>query len=132
MNINNLEAKIINIQSLENLNIVKFEFENHILSMMSLGLKNIKINTRVILGVNPSHILIAKNLSGLISCANQIKSKIVNIEIGELLCSIELKIGKHKINSLITASSAVELNLNINDEVLVLIQASELSIKEIL
>ena len=51
---------------------------------------------------------------------------------GELLCSIELEIGKHKLNSLITASSAQRLDLKINDEVLALIKASELSIKDLL
>lgn len=132
MNINNLEAKVISIQSVEDLNIVKFEFENHILSMMSLGLKDTKINSRVILSANPSHIAIAKDFSGLLSYSNQIKSKITHIEMGELLCSIELEIGKHKLNSLITASSAQRLDLKINDEVLALIKASELSIKDLL
>ena len=132
MNINNLEAKVISIQSVEDLNIVKFEFENHILSMMSLGLKDTKINSRVILSANPSHIAIAKDFSGLLSYSNQIKTKITNIEMGELLCSIELEIGKHKLNSLITASSAQRLDLKINDEVLALIKASELSIKDVL
>ncbi|MCJ8327283.1 MAG: TOBE domain-containing protein [Campylobacterales bacterium] len=132
MNINNLEAKVISIQSVEDLNIVKFEFENHILSMMSLGLKDTKINSRVILSANPSHIAIAKDFSGLLSYSNQIKTKITHIEMGELLCSIELEIGKHKLNSLITASSAQRLNLKINDEVLALIKASELSIKDVL
>lgn len=132
MNINNLEAKVISIQSVEDLNIVKFEFENHILSMMSLGLKDTKINSRVILSANPSHIAIAKDFSGLLSYSNQIKTKITHIEMGELLCSIELEIGKHKLNSLITASSAKRLNLKINDEVLALIKASELSIKDVL
>lgn len=132
MNINNLEAKVISIQSVEDLNIVKFEFENHILSMMSLGLKDTKINSRVILSANPSHIAIAKDFSGLLSYSNQIKTKITNIEMGELLCSIELEIGKHKLNSLITASSAQRLNLKINDEVLALIKASELSVKDVL
>ncbi|NQY52441.1 MAG: TOBE domain-containing protein [Campylobacteraceae bacterium] len=129
---NNLEAKVISIQSVEDLNIVKFEFENHILSMMSLGLKDTKINSRVILSANPSHIAIAKDFSGLLSYSNQIKTKITNIEMGELLCSIELEIGKHKLNSLITASSAQRLNLKTNDEVLALIKASELSIKDVL
>ncbi|NQY20247.1 MAG: TOBE domain-containing protein [Campylobacteraceae bacterium] len=129
---NNLEAKVISIQSVEDLNIVKFEFENHILSMMSLGLKDTKINSRVILSANPSHIAIAKDFSGLLSYSNQIKSKITHIEMGELLCSIELEIGKHKLNSLITASSAQRLDLKINDEVLALIKASELSIKDLL
>ena len=132
MNINNLEAKVISIQSVEDLNIVKFEFENHILSMMSLGLKDTKINSRVILSANPSHIAIAKDFSGLLSYSNQIKTKITHIEMGELLCSIELEIGKHKLNSLITASSAKRLNLKIKDEVLALIKASELSIKDVL
>ena len=129
MHINNLEAKVISIQSVEDLNIVKFEFENHILSMMSLGLKDTKINSRVILSANPSHIAIAKDFSGLLSYSNQIKTKITHIEMVELLCSIELEIGKHKLN---TASSAKRLNLKINDEVLALIKASELSIKDVL
>lgn len=129
---NELCANVSKIQSIDNLNIVNFDFNGINLAMMSLGLSNVKVGSKVILSVNASNIAIAKDLQGLLSYSNQLNCTISEIEMGELLCSLELKISNSTINSLITASSAKRLNLKINDKVTALIKASELSIKEVL
>ncbi len=129
---NELYAKVSKIQSVENLNIVNFDFNGINLAMMSLGLSNINLGSKVILSVNASSIAIAKDLQGLLSYSNQLNCTIVAIDMGELLCSLELQISNCTINSLITASSAKRLDLKINDKITALIKASELSIKEVL
>lgn len=131
-----IKAKIKNISTLKSLNIVTFEFYEMTLTMMSLELKdNIKIGKNVLLSANASHIAIAKNIEGLneiLSYSNQIKCKIVEIEVGELLCSLKLQVGDSILQSLITSKSAKKLNLELHNEVIALIKASELSISEVI
>lgn len=129
---NELYAKVVKIQSVENLNIVSFDFNGINLAMMSLGLSNVNLGSKVILSVNASSIAIAKDLQGLLSYSNQLNCTIKSIDMGELLCSLELQISNCTINSLITSASAKRLDLKINDKITALIKASELSIKEVL
>ena len=68
---NKFEANVTNIDTLENLAIVQFSFKDIYLSMMSLGLSNIKVGSKVILSVNASHIAIAKDFEGDISLSNR-------------------------------------------------------------
>ena len=126
-------SKITKIQSVENLNIVNFDFCSQALSMMSLDLNDkLKIGSKVILTTKPTHIAIAKEFNGNISYSNQLKAKITEIKNGELLSSIKLSTGDAACESIITKNSSVRMNLQVDDTVTLFIKASELSIKEIL
>nr|WP_321266632.1 TOBE domain-containing protein [uncultured Sulfurimonas sp.] len=130
---NEFKATITNIQNVENLNIVKFDFNGIKLSMMSLELSDkITINSKVILSTKPTHIALAKNFSGDISHSNQLDAKIVEINSAELLCSVKLSIADAMFESIITKNSALRMNLQVGEKVTLFIKASELSIKEIL
>ena len=98
---------VTNIDNIDNLNIVNFEFYGMQLSMMSLDLnENIKVGTKVKLGVKPTHIAIAKEFSGVVSYSNQLKSTIKSIQNGKLLSSIKLSINDEvEIESIITVNS---------------------------
>ena len=90
---NRLNAVVKNIQSVDNLNIVSFEYQGEVLTMMSLDLAdNIQVRKRVELTAKATNIAIAKEFSGEVSFSNQIKASIVEIENGELLSSIKLKV----------------------------------------
>lgn len=128
-----LIATIKKINSIDNLNIVEFDFLGNSLKMMSLGLNsNIQIGKKVQLSVKPTNISIAKNFTGEISLSNQLVAIIQNIENGELLSSISLKIDDFLLESIITVESSKRMNLQISDEVIILIKASNLSIEEVL
>ena len=129
---NKLEATVSKIDSLENLTIVQFDFLGITLSMMSLGLSNIKVGTKVILNINASHIAIAKDLKGEISLSNKLECTIEKLDKGELLSSLTLKIKDIKITSIITTNSVNRMNLSQNDKVTALIKASELSIQKVI
>jgi molybdopterin-binding protein len=130
---NKFVAKITKIQSVENLNIVSFDFCGQNLSMMSLDLsEKIKVGCKVILTAKPTHIAIAKKFSGDISYSNQLDAKIIKINNGELLSSVKLNSGDATCESVITKASSVRMNLKVDDRVTLFIKASELSIKEIL
>lgn len=128
-----LIATIKKINSIDNLNIVEFEFLGTTLKMMSLDLSsNIQIGKKVRLSVKPSNISIAKNFTGEISLSNQLVAIIQNIENGKLLSSVSLKISDFLLESIITVDSSKRMNLQIGDEVKILIKASNLSIEEVL
>lgn len=126
-------AAINKIENYDNLNIVHFTFSNYILKMMSLDLwDEIEIGKKVKLSVKPSNVIIAKDLQGEISLSNQLVATIYEIENGELLSSIILKINDTFIESIITVDSSRRMNLQKGEEVTILIKASNLSIEEIL
>ena len=126
-------ATIKNIRNIDSLNIVEFGFYNHTLKMVSLNLnKEITLNKKVELSIKPTNILIAKNLQGEISISNQLKAKIVKVENGELLSSILLKVEDTILESIITVDSSKNMNLVKDEEVLILIKASDLFIQEVI
>ena len=128
-----LIATIKKISTVDNLNIVEFDFHGNILKMMSLDLgKEVQVGKKVILSVKSTNVSLAKNLSGDLSFSNKIVAIIENVENGILLSSITLKINDTYIESIITADSSKRMQLQENDSVTILIKASNLSIEEIL
>ena len=126
-------ATIKKINSVDNLNIVEFDFNGLTLKMMSLDLNDdVKIGKKVELSVKPSNISIAKNLSGEISLSNKIVATIQSLENGQLLTSVILKINDTLLESIITVDSSKRMNLQIGEVVTILIKASNLSIGEVL
>ena len=126
-------ATIKNIRNVDSLNIVEFGFFNHTLKMVSLNLnKEITLNKKVKLSIKPTNILIAKKFEGEISISNQLKAKIVKVENGELLSSILLKVEDTILESIITVDSSKNMNLVKDEEVLILIKASDLFIQEVI
>lgn len=129
---NTLKAQVTQIDSMDNLTIVKFDYEGTALSMMSLGLKDVKVGSQVILSINASHIAIGKDLKGDISLSNRFDCVIKALDKGKLLSSLKLSINDDCLSSIITTSSVNRLNLKVGDEVQALVKASEISIKEVI
>lgn len=130
---NTLIATVTKIDTIDNLNIVKFDFSDQTLIMMSLDLSDdIKIGTKVKLITKPSYIAIAKEFSGALSYSNQLKAKIKELENGKLLSSVKLQIEEFVLESIITFESSKKMDLKVGDEVTAFIKASELSILKVL
>ena len=128
-----LVATIKKINSIDNLNIVEFDFHGLTLKMMSLDLNaDVQVSKKVKLSVKPTNISIAKNLIGEISLSNQIVATIENLENGQLLSSVSLKVHNTLLESIITVDSSKRMNLQIGESVTILIKASNLSIGEVL
>lgn len=126
-------ATVKSIENFEQLNIVSFQFQNLTLKMMSLDLNtSITVGKKVILTVKPTNIAIAKDITGNLSFSNQMVASIKAINNGKLLSALTLQANDIVFESIITVSSAQRMNLQINDEVLMLIKASDLSILEVL
>ncbi len=130
---NTLIATVTKLDTIDNLNIVKFDFSDQTLSMMSLDLSDdIQIGTKVRLITKPSYIAIAKEFSGMLSYSNQLKAKIKELENGKLLSSVKLQIEEFVLESIITFESSQKMDLKVGDEVTAFIKASELSILKVL
>ena len=126
-------ARVKDIKTIDNLNIVEFDFNGLTLKMMSLELhKEVKLESKVKLLVKPSNVIISKNYIENISLSNQALAKIVAIENGELLSSISLKIGDTTFESIITKESSKRLHLQEGNIVNILIKASDLAILRVL
>jgi molybdopterin-binding protein len=129
----NFIATIKEIQSKDFLHIVKFEFYGYELSMMSLALdKKITIGQRVRLSIKPTNITIAKDFVGFISYSNIIKTKITEIERGKLLANITSTMEDIYFESIISSAILEEMGLKEDDDVMLLIKDSDLSILEVL
>ncbi len=129
----NLIATVSQIESCDNLHIVKFDLNGQTLKMMSLDLNdNIVIGRKVILGCKPSSVAIGKEFSGIVSYSNQIPVTIEDIEIGKLLCSLKVKFKESSLESIITKESFEKMELKKGDDVTAFIKASEISILEVL
>jgi len=130
---NKVEAIISKIDNIDNLNIVQFDFSGIQLKMMSLDLdEKIKIGQKVILTAKATNILLAKDFEGMISFSNQIKGRIENIDNGKLLSCIDIVANNTKFQSIITRASVDRMALKKDEEITILIKASDLSIEEVL
>ena len=87
---------------------------------------------KVKLAIKPTHIAIGKEFSGEVSYSNQLKCTILNIENGELLSSITLKVFDTLLESIITVNSSKRMDLKVGDNVTAFIKASDLSIGEVI
>jgi len=126
-------AQVSNIQNVDNLNVVMFDCHNTTLKMMSLDLNDkVKIGKSMLLRVKPTSVAIGKNIQGELSYSNQLKVKIISLNIGKLLCSLKLQFHDFLIESIITVDSQKRMNLQLGDEVIALIKSSDLSIGEVL
>lgn len=129
---NHISAVVSNIQTNDMLSIVEFRSGEECLRMMALGLNMpLKVGSIVILGVKASSVALAKNLSGIISISNQLPCKVESITEGSLLCSVKLKFNSSVLESVITRSSMLAMNIEIGSTITALIKASELSIVEV-
>lgn len=130
---NKLPARVSFIEGEQALHIISFEGVGYSLKMMGLDLpKGLHVNARVTLGVKASHVAIAKNLRGELSYSNQLNATIGAMEEGKLLCTLRLHVKEYVLQSFITLASAKRMQLQVGDEVVLLIKASDLFVLEVL
>lgn len=130
---NNIIASVNKIQSVDNLNIITLTCKDTKLKMMSLDLNDtIQKDTQVMLTSKPTAIAIGKDIQGTLSYSNQLHVKIISLEIGDLLCALQLQFEEFVLESIITADSQKRMHLQVNDEVTALIKSSDLSIAKVL
>ena len=127
-----LRAKVSHIAGHEGVHIVKCDFFDSRISMMSLAInESIMIGAEVALVINPAHVAIARKSAYEVSYANQLPVTIACIKHGTLLSRIILRFYDTTLESIIMRESAVRMGLSEGDDVLALIKASEVSIQKV-
>ncbi|MEA2110613.1 MAG: TOBE domain-containing protein [Campylobacterota bacterium] len=128
-----LIARIKQIETVDHLNIVTFDFNADELKMMSLELsQQMQVGNKVALGVKPTSVAVAKSINGVLSYSNRLCATVASINSGKLLSSVRLSVHGAIIESIITRASADIMNLHVNDEVAVLINESDIFVLEVL
>jgi molybdopterin-binding protein len=72
----------------------------------------------------------AKGLFMALSARNQLQGKIKDIQIGDIMAHVTVKVGPNLIESVITRTSAEELNLKKGDVVRVVVKSTEVMIQK--
>ena len=65
-----------------------------------------------------------------ISARNQLQGKIVEVQIGDIMAHVVVRVGKNQIESVITRRSAEQLGLKKGDTVNVVIKSTEVMIEK--
>jgi len=65
-----------------------------------------------------------------ISARNQLEGKVVKVTLGDIMAHVDVKIGKSRIESVITRRSAEQLGLKKGDKVTVVIKSTEVMLEK--
>jgi len=126
-------AKVTQIDSVENLNIVELQTQNYILTLMSLELPyDVAIGSQLQLSIKPTHIALAKDLHGKVSHSNILPAEVIAIEEGKLLSVIKLSCNDFELESIITTKILYQMKLQKSEKVSILIKASDLFIVNVI
>ncbi len=129
---NEIRASVEEIYESDFLHVVKFDFNDAKLSMMSLELPNIKKGDEVLLSVKPTHISLSKLYPSKTTISNILLSEVTDVQNGDVLSMVLLKTGESVLESIITLEASKKLCIEKGDKVYALIKSSEIFIKEVL
>ncbi len=129
---NQLSAEIANIESSAHISLVDLVAHGDRFTCVIIETPEtaayLRVGTTVQILFKETEVSIAKNFSGQISLRNRLAATIKGIEKGAVLSKIVLDYHGEKIVSIITTRSTNALNLRVDDSVVGLIKANEVSI----
>jgi molybdate transport system regulatory protein len=128
---NKLEGIIIHITSQDDLSLIDLKVDNDLFTTILINSDDIdylKTDNKVFILFKETEVSIAKNLSGILSIRNKMRSKVKEILKGKILTKVVLDYKDKSIISIITTRSVNELDLQIGDEVDALVKTNEVSI----
>ncbi len=129
---NTLKATVAQMHNFEGISLVEFKMQENLLALVALEIdEKVKVGTVVTLLVKATNVVLAKHKIEDISLSNQLECLIKEIQMGTLLSSITLHVEESILESIITTKSLKKLDLHVNDKVVALIKASDLSIASI-
>lgn len=122
---NEIKAKVKDIQNKDELYLLNLSTLAGELVFVTLSV-NLKIGDEISAGFRPSCVAISKNLNDNLSYSNQISLTIQSVNFGEILTTITGAKNGVCINSIITTNSAKRLNLQVGENVVFLIKATDI------
>ena len=126
---NIINATIVDIKRYENISCVDFDAQGTKMRMVALELHNkLDIGVNVRLHVKATNIALATGKMESVSISNRLNALITHITLGEILCSVGLRLGDSILESIITKDSALAMDLKQGDTVTALIKSNDISI----
>ena len=129
---NKLDGQIVRIESSEHMSLIDVKVREDIFSAIVLetpmSASYLKIGGRLQLLFKETEVSIAKNLTGLISLRNRVKSRIKRVQKTQLLTKVVLDYNAAEINAIILTRSAENLALKEGEDVEWLVKTNEISL----
>jgi len=129
---NTIKATVAQMHNFEGISLVELKTQEDTLTLVALEIdEKVKVGTVVTLFAKATNVVLAKHKIEDISLSNQLECLIKEIQMGTLLSSITLHVKESILESIITTKSLKKLDLHVNEKVIALIKASDLSIASI-
>ncbi len=129
---NSLLGNITKITTEGSLSLVQLKVQNSVLTSIVIDTPEtsdyLKTGNDVKILFKETEVILAKNISGIISLQNQIACIVHCFEKGNLLCKIVLNFGESKITSVITKNAFDQLDIQENDAITAMIKTNEISL----
>ena len=129
---NKVHGQIVRIESSEHMSLIDVKVREDIFSAIVLetpvSASYLKIGERLQLLFKETEVLIAKNLTGLVSLRNRVKSRIKRLQKTQLLTKVVLDYNAAEINAIILTRSAENLALKEGEDVEWLVKTNEISL----
>jgi molybdopterin-binding protein len=127
---NKLQAIISDVKEHESLYLIELDASGIVLSMLLFNLNPaFSVGSRVAVLFKETEVMLAKNLTGEISVNNLFKATVTEIHTGIILANVNIRCTAGNIASIITMDALERLGLQQNDEITVLIKASQISLE---
>jgi len=118
---NNLGITLVKVITLEDLVLTSVVIEN-------TDVLQYQKNKEITLLFKETEVIIAKENNLAISIQNKIPCIVTSIDIGEILCQINLLFNQTEIKAVITKNACEQLNIKPQDKVIALIKSNEISL----
>ena len=133
---NNFEGFIKTVHVNGNLSIVDIEVTSDILMKAIIidtpeTASYLKSNAKVSILFKETEVIIGLGDQNDVSLQNKIPSIITHLEIGNLLCKLDLKSDAGIFTAIISAAAAVALDLKVEDEVTAMIKLNEVMLRSL-
>jgi molybdopterin-binding protein len=126
--LNKFNAFLTSLKQYQNISELSFDALGFKVRMVTLELQDeLEVGKILTLKAKATNIALAKEINKDISISNQLKGLVVEVDNGEILCSVKIKIEDTIIESIITQNSASAMNIKVGDDIVALIKASDLS-----
>jgi len=129
---NTISATVINMKSVDGVTSLTLKSKSDILEVISLDIRSdIELGSRMVLGVEASHIALAKKISQEMSIVNRLQCSVVKIIKGELMWRVILEYHSSIFESIVSVNAAQKMNIEIGDVLFALVASSEFLVLEV-
>lgn len=129
---NTLLGNIIEINTEGSLSLVKIKVQNSVLTSIVIDTPEtapyLQTGNSIQLLFKETEVILAKNITGVISLQNKMDCTIDSFEKGTLLCKIIMRFGTYTMASVITRAAFDQLAIQENDEITAMIKTNEISL----